>query len=265
MPTTAIAVVVLTHNRVHCCASASRTFFSATSAGDAGDRDLEQRLDGRDARVSRHDRGSAHHRRPARDEHGSERICASVRATTSRLSRRARRRRRQRSDALGPDAARALCASCRRSVSSRPIWRTTRTTSRRMCVTGSGRTSTPRRRERRPAALRADRRCVRDHLAGALRPCRRLPPAQEVHLLAGGGGVHRRHRVAGLRRGSAGGPEGPPHRRASTTASTTPRRTEFWAFYWKKQARRAAVKRLVFRVPFFRRLNARFDWFVAPS
>jgi GT2 family glycosyltransferase len=39
----------------------------------------------------------------------------------------------------------------------------------------------------------------------------------------------------------------------------------FWAFYWKKQARRAAIKRLVFRVPFFRRLNARFDWFVAPS
>jgi len=42
-------------------------------------------------------------------------------------------------------------------------------------------------------------------------------------------------------------------------------KSEFWAAYWKKQARRAAIKRLVFRVPFFRRLNARFNWFVAPS
>ena len=42
-------------------------------------------------------------------------------------------------------------------------------------------------------------------------------------------------------------------------------KSEFWAAYWKKQARRAAIKRLVFRVPFFGRLNAHFDWFVAPS
>ena len=40
---------------------------------------------------------------------------------------------------------------------------------------------------------------------------------------------------------------------------------EFWADYWKRQARRAAIKRVVFRVPFFRRLNARFAWFVAPT
>ena len=32
-----------------------------------------------------------------------------------------------------------------------------------------------------------------------------------------------------------------------------------------EQARRAAIKKLVFRIPFVRRLNARFDWFVAPS
>jgi GT2 family glycosyltransferase len=42
-------------------------------------------------------------------------------------------------------------------------------------------------------------------------------------------------------------------------------KSAFWAAYWKKRARRAAIKRLVFRVPFFRRINARFNWFVAPS
>ncbi len=33
----------------------------------------------------------------------------------------------------------------------------------------------------------------------------------------------------------------------------------------KKRARRLAVKKMVFRLPFFRRLNARFGWFVAPD
>jgi GT2 family glycosyltransferase len=40
---------------------------------------------------------------------------------------------------------------------------------------------------------------------------------------------------------------------------------EFWDRYWKKRARRAAIKRVVVRLPFVRRLNARFAWFVAPS
>jgi GT2 family glycosyltransferase len=47
--------------------------------------------------------------------------------------------------------------------------------------------------------------------------------------------------------------------------ATSIEKDAFWATYWKKQSRRAAVKRMVFRVPFFRRLNARFAWFVAPS
>ena len=42
-------------------------------------------------------------------------------------------------------------------------------------------------------------------------------------------------------------------------------KSAFWASYWKKRARRAAIKKLVFRLPFVRRLNARFNWFVAPS
>jgi GT2 family glycosyltransferase len=39
----------------------------------------------------------------------------------------------------------------------------------------------------------------------------------------------------------------------------------FWAGYWKRRARRQAIKRMVFRVPFFRRLNARYAWFQPPS
>lgn len=39
----------------------------------------------------------------------------------------------------------------------------------------------------------------------------------------------------------------------------------FWASYWKRQARRDAVKRALVKLPFVRRLNARYAWFVAPS
>lgn len=47
--------------------------------------------------------------------------------------------------------------------------------------------------------------------------------------------------------------------------ASSPEKEAFWDAYWKRQARRAAIKRLVFRVPFFGRLNDRFGWFVAPS
>ncbi len=42
-------------------------------------------------------------------------------------------------------------------------------------------------------------------------------------------------------------------------------KSEFWAAYWRMRARRVAVKRILFRLPFFRRLNDHFGWFVAPS
>jgi GT2 family glycosyltransferase len=42
-------------------------------------------------------------------------------------------------------------------------------------------------------------------------------------------------------------------------------KAEFWESHSRRRARRAAVKRIVFRVPFFRRLNARYAWFVAPQ
>jgi GT2 family glycosyltransferase len=42
-------------------------------------------------------------------------------------------------------------------------------------------------------------------------------------------------------------------------------KAEFWDRYARRRARRAAIKRIVFHIPFFHRLNARFAWFVAPS
>jgi GT2 family glycosyltransferase len=42
-------------------------------------------------------------------------------------------------------------------------------------------------------------------------------------------------------------------------------KAEYWDDYWKTRARRQAVKKVVFRMPGFRRLNARYGWFVAPS
>lgn len=46
---------------------------------------------------------------------------------------------------------------------------------------------------------------------------------------------------------------------------TPQEKAEFWSWYWKMRARRVALKRIIFRIPLFRRLNARFGWFVAPS
>jgi GT2 family glycosyltransferase len=42
-------------------------------------------------------------------------------------------------------------------------------------------------------------------------------------------------------------------------------KTEFWRRYHARQARRDAVKRVLVRVPGVRRLNARHSWFVAPD
>jgi GT2 family glycosyltransferase len=42
-------------------------------------------------------------------------------------------------------------------------------------------------------------------------------------------------------------------------------KVEYWEAYWKRRARRQSIKRMVFRVPFFPRLNARFGWFQPPS
>lgn len=44
-----------------------------------------------------------------------------------------------------------------------------------------------------------------------------------------------------------------------------PEKVEYWKRYWARRARREMAKRVLVRVPFVRRLNARMGWFVAPS
>lgn len=45
----------------------------------------------------------------------------------------------------------------------------------------------------------------------------------------------------------------------------SPEKAEFWRRYRARRRRRTAAKRVLVHVPFVRRLNARFGWFVAPS
>jgi GT2 family glycosyltransferase len=48
--------------------------------------------------------------------------------------------------------------------------------------------------------------------------------------------------------------------------TTAPKeKEEYWRRHWARKARRTAAKRVLVRVPFVRRLNARYGWFVAPS
>ena len=42
-------------------------------------------------------------------------------------------------------------------------------------------------------------------------------------------------------------------------------KAEYWRKYWARKARRTAAKKVLVRVPGVRRLNDRFGWFVAPS
>ena len=53
---------------------------------------------------------------------------------------------------------------------------------------------------------------------------------------------------------------GGPHYTVASEA-----KIEYWKKYKARRARRAAVKRALYRIPFFPRLNARFRWFVAPT
>lgn len=42
-------------------------------------------------------------------------------------------------------------------------------------------------------------------------------------------------------------------------------KAEYWRKYWARKARRTTAKKVLVKVPGVRRLNARFGWFVAPS
>jgi GT2 family glycosyltransferase len=55
------------------------------------------------------------------------------------------------------------------------------------------------------------------------------------------------------------------HTGSAYYGATSPEKTAYWKAYWRRRARRLAVKKLVFRVPFFPRVNARFGWFVPPD
>jgi GT2 family glycosyltransferase len=46
---------------------------------------------------------------------------------------------------------------------------------------------------------------------------------------------------------------------------TPKEKAEYWERFKASRQRRTAVKRVLVRIPFVRRLNARFGWFVAPS
>jgi GT2 family glycosyltransferase len=48
--------------------------------------------------------------------------------------------------------------------------------------------------------------------------------------------------------------------------TTAPKeKDEYWRKYWARKRRRTAVKKMLVKVPFVRRLNARFAWFEPPS
>ena len=60
----------------------------------------------------------------------------------------------------------------------------------------------------------------------------------------------------GLRVLHAGGPH---------YAATPPEKRQYWREYWRRVERRQAIKRVLLRVPFVSRLNARYGWFVPPE
>jgi GT2 family glycosyltransferase len=46
---------------------------------------------------------------------------------------------------------------------------------------------------------------------------------------------------------------------------TSKEKIEYWKRWRTREARKRAVKRILLRVPFVRRLNTHFGWFVVPS
>ena len=140
------------------------------------------------------------------------------------------------------------------------------TTRHRASATRSALTST--RWSRRTACgllTRPGRRRLRDDLARAERARRGVPREQEGGLLARGRRLHRGHPES-----SASAPRCWPTCAYTTRAARTTRRSRRRRRSTGSgtgHARRVGprVKRVLVRVPFVRRLNARFGWFVAPS
>ena len=55
------------------------------------------------------------------------------------------------------------------------------------------------------------------------------------------------------------------HHGGAYYAGVSPEKAAYWAGWERRLRRRTAVKRVLFQLPFFRRLNARFGWVVEPT
>ena len=238
-PADSIAVVVLTHNRVHLLRKCVENVLLADVRQDARDRDLEQRLDRRDGRVPRVARRSADPRRPQREEHRTERL-----------------RPRFRADVVAPylveldddvvDApphwdATLLDAfvGCRTSASWPPTSRTTRTT----CASHYRHRIRP--HEYTPVEENGVRLLSGPAGGGCAMTSRELNErvggfrqhTKEVFWLEDAG-LHRGHRARWATGRGARRSQGPPHGRRRTTVRRRGRRRSSGQRYWKKRARR---------------------------
>ena len=145
-----------------------------------------------------------------------------------------------------------------------PTSRTTRTTRPRGGATRSAPHEYTAVGERRPPARRAGGRRLRDDLT-------------ESSTSASAASARGRTRCSGWRTrptsrtsrrigyGAAVLADLRVHHTGGSYYTVAPREKErYWKRHWARQARRTAAKRVLVRIPFVRRLNARNGWFVDP-
>ncbi len=264
-PNDGIAVVVLTHNREHLLRQCVENVLLRTSPATREIVIWDNALDRRNARaISRRSttRGSGGQQRR---EHRTERVCARFPMTTSAVSVELDDDVVERTsgwDATLLDAYRRLP----RSGSWQPISKTTPTTSQPSTATASGLTSTC--RPWRTAcgscaappvvACAITSRALNERVGGF-----RQHPKQVFWLEDAG--LYRGHRTPRVRARLCLRTSESITRVARTTRHDSGGEGRVLGALRRRRARRAAIKRIVFRVPFFRRLNARYAWFVAPS
>ena len=259
-----IAIVVLTHNREHlvskCVENVLRRTSDATTEiviWDNASTDETQEylatVDDPRIRVIR-----------SEENIGQSAYARAFRRDDGAVHDRARRRHHQRARGLGQGDARRLQARCPTSASCPPTSRTTRTTSPR--TTG---TTRPHEYERTTEhGLNLLRGPVGGGCAMTSRELNQRVGGfdvnkKEVFFLEDAAYIGKLHGIgytaavlADLRVHHTGGPY---------YSSIPKEKEEYWRKYWARKARRTAVKRVLVRVPFVRRLNARYGWFVAPS
>ena len=260
-----LAVVVLTHNRVHLLrkcvenvllrtSRATREIVIWNNASTDGTAEYLDSLDDPRIRVVRSER-----------EHRAERVRARrSRLTTAPYLRRARRRRRRRAARVGRDAARRVRAAAHDRVPGgrprgRPARRgVARSASRRpheytlveengvrllRGPAGGGCAITSRELNERVGGFRQDKKHVFWLEDEAY--------IDDIERLGFGAAV-----LADLRVHHTGGPH-------YTKASEE--KVAYWKHYDRRRARRATVKRAFYRIPFIPRANTHFGWFQPPS